>query len=213
VTRAHRRVAAIASAGLGAALSLTLAGCAALSLTLAACTAASAQPAAGPLDVDGYPTLKASHSERECVVWAREQSFARAVERHDAAAFAEHVHPDAIFNAGDVAAQRGRDAVLKAWAGIVEGQAVILRWRPGVVQIGGEADVALSRGPYLLEIPGSEPPRRWRVGEFQSVWVRDRATDTWHVLYDMSAAPPQPMETLEAARRYVAAHAPLACTR
>jgi len=174
---------------------------------------AHAQPAAGPPDADGYPTLKASQTERECAVWSREQSFARAVERHDGEAFAEHLHPGAIFNAGDVGAQRGRDAVLKAWSGIVEGQAVVLRWRAGLVQIGGDADVALSRGPYLVEIPNAEPAKRWRVGEFQSVWVRDRASDAWHVLYDMSATPPQPMETLAAARRYVAARAPLACTR
>ncbi|HUP05856.1 MAG TPA: nuclear transport factor 2 family protein [Caldimonas sp.] len=172
---------------------------------------AHAQPAAGPPDADGYPTLKAGHTERECAVWAREQSFARAVERHDADAFAEHLHPGAIFNAGEVAAPRGREAVVKAWAGIVEGQTVVLRWRPGVVQIGGDPDVALSRGPYLLELPGAEPAKRWRVGEFQSIWVRDR--DAWRVLYDMGATPPQPMETPEAARRFVAAHESLACER
>jgi len=180
-------------------------------LLLASSVVAHAQPAAGPPDADGYPTLKASHSERECAVWAREQSFARSVERHDAEAFAEHLHPGAIFNAGNVAAQRGRDAVLKAWAGIIEGQSVVLRWRPGVVQIGGDPDIALSRGPYLMEIPGAEPAKRWRVGEFQSIWVRDG--DAWRVLYDMGATPPQPIETLEAARRYVAARATLACAR
>jgi len=189
------------------------AGSAALMLAFAAAWPAQAQPAAGPPDADGYPTLKASQTERECAVWTREQSFADSVARHDSAAFAEHLHPGAIFNAGDVAAERGRDAVLKAWSRIVEGQAVVLRWRAGLVQIGGDPDVALSRGPYLVEIPGAEPAKRWRVGEFQSVWVHDRASDAWHVLYDMSATPPQPVETLEAARRYVAARAPLECTR
>ena len=183
-----------------------------LVLVVAGMCCARSQPAAGPADADGYPTLKASHTERECAVWAREQSFARSVERHDADAFAEHVHPGAVFNAGDAAAQRGREAALKAWSNIIEGRTVVLRWRPGIVQIGGDPDIALSRGPYVLETAGAEPARRWRVGQFQSVWVRDPASDTWHVLYDMSATPPEPVESLEAARRFVAAHAPLACT-
>ena len=184
----------------------------ALAGAFAAALGAWAQPAAGPPDADGYPTLKARHTERECAVWAREQSFAASVERHDAAAFAEHLHPGAIFNAGDAAAERGRDAVLTAWADIVEGRDVVLRWWPGSVQIGGEPDLALSRGPFLLELPGAEAAPRYRVGEFQSVWMRDRDSGAWRVLYDMSATPPQAMESLEAARRWVAARRTLGCS-
>jgi ketosteroid isomerase-like protein len=183
-------------------------GCAA---ALAAPLLAAAQVGAGPPDADGHPTLNVMHSDAECVVWERERSFAAAVERHDAEAFAEHLHPGAVFNAGELDAARGRDAVARSWSRIVEGREVVLRWWPGVVQIGGDPDVALSRGPYLLELPALDPPRRWRVGEFQSVWARDRDTGTWRVLYDMSAVPPQPMATLEAARRWVAAHRTLGC--
>jgi ketosteroid isomerase-like protein len=172
---------------------------------------AACQPAAGPPDGDGFPTLKATHTARECAVWQRELSFARSVERHDAVAFAGHVHPGAVFNAGDVGADRGRDAVVRSWADIVEGQRLVLRWRPGVVQIGGDPDIALSRGPFILEDPNADPAMRYRVGQFQSVWVRDRTSGVWRVLYDAGAVPPRAVESLEAARRYLAAHSPLDC--
>jgi hypothetical protein len=86
-------------------------------------------------------------SAEECAVWRREQSFARSVERHDARAFAEHLHPGTIFDAGHAEADRGRDAVAASWAPIVAGSTIALRWRPGIVQIGGEPGVAISRGP------------------------------------------------------------------
>ena len=39
-------------------------------------------------------------SADECSVWRREQSFARSVERHDAGAFASHLHAGTVFNVG-----------------------------------------------------------------------------------------------------------------
>jgi ketosteroid isomerase-like protein len=178
---------------------------------LAFVSLATGQPAAGPSDADGRPTLKVVHTARECAVWQREASFARSVERHDAAAFAEHVHPGAVFNAGDVAAERGREAVVASWAGIIAGEPLILRWRPGVVQIGGDPDIAVSRGPFILEDPRPGAASRWRVGQFQSVWVRDRASGVWRVLFDAGAVPPRPVESLDAAWRYLAANSPLDC--
>ena len=184
---------------------LTIAG------VLSLASGAAAQPAAGPPDADGNPTLKVEHTARECAVWQREASFARSVERHDTAAFAEHVHPGAVFNAGDPAADRGRDAIVRGWAGIIAGEPLVLRWRPGVVQIGGDPDIALSKGPFILEDLRTGAASRWRVGQFQSVWVRDRTSGVWRVLFDAGTGPPRAVESLEAARRYVAANTPLDC--
>ncbi len=38
-------------------------------------------------------------SATECQVWERESSFAQSVARHDAPAFAAHVHEGAVFGA------------------------------------------------------------------------------------------------------------------
>jgi len=35
----------------------------------------------------------------ECAVWQRELTFAQSVEKHDAKAFAAHLHPGAVFSA------------------------------------------------------------------------------------------------------------------
>ena len=40
---------------------------------------------------------------------------------------------------------------MKSWTGIVEGKSLALRWRPGIVTIGGEPTIAVSRGPYILQ--------------------------------------------------------------
>ncbi len=156
--------------------------------------------------------FQVAHSARECIVWKREQSFARSVETHDARAFAAHVHPDAVFNAGSAEAEHGREAIVRSWAGLIEGRELVLRWRPGVVNIGGDPDIALSRGPYVLEDRRAGAPALFRVGLFQSIWVRDHESGDWRVLFDGSASASMSVESAEAARQYVAANSPPDCS-
>jgi hypothetical protein len=141
-------------------------------------------------------------SAEECAVWRREQSFASTVERHDARAFAEHLHAGTIFDAGRAEADRGRDAVAASWAPIVVGTAIALRWRPGIVQIGGEPGIAISRGPFILQRKqgGADVVR---VGFYQTVWLRDARDGVWRVLYDGSASTAQAMDSRAAAERWV----------
>jgi len=144
------------------------AACALLAVLAGAAAPAAAQGDAAPAFAASAPA-RAPHSPAECVVWRREQSFASSVERHDAAAFAAHLHPGAVFNAGSNRPQRGRERVVQAWATIVEGKEFVLRWRPGVVHIGGEPAIALSRGPFYSEDLTEPPVNRWHVGFFHSV--------------------------------------------
>jgi ketosteroid isomerase-like protein len=139
---------------------------------------------------------------QECAVWRRERSFSRSVEAHDAAAFASHLHADAIFDAGAVDATRGRDAIVAGWSGIIEGKALVLRWRPGVVDIGGDPGVALSRGPYILQSVRDGKPA-FNVGFYQTVWRRDAADDSWRVLFDGGASTPMAVDGRAAAEAWV----------
>ena len=77
-----------------------------------------------------------------------------------------------------------------------------MRWRPGIVQIGGEPGIAISRGPYILQRTqaGSEIVR---VGFYQTVWLRDARDGSWHVLYDAGASTAQTMADRAAAERWV----------
>nr|HET7860454.1 hypothetical protein [Caldimonas sp.] len=191
---------------------MTLArGATPLALALA-CGAALADDA--PIAVAPLPLAvkRVPASADECAVWRREQSFARTVERHDARAFAEHLHPGTIFDAGRAEADRGRDAVAASWAPIVAGTTIALRWRPGIVQIGGEPGVAVSRGPFILQRKqgGADV---FRVGFYQTVWLRDARDGVWRVLYDGSASTAQAMESRAAAERWVEEQAMSDCAQ
>ena len=107
-------------------------------------------------------------SARSGVASSRSRS---SVEAHDARAFESYLHAGTVFNAGTADADRGRDTVVKSWLEIVDGRSLALRWRPGIVQIGGEPGVAVSRGPYILQTMKDGAPA-YRVGLFQTVWVK-----------------------------------------
>jgi ketosteroid isomerase-like protein len=151
------------------------------------------------------------HSAAECAVWRRELSFAKSVETHDAKAFAAHLHPGAVFNAGSRSPLRGGDTVAQAWAGIVEGKEFVLRWRPGVVAIGGDPNIALSRGPSFSETPAADPKERYKVGFFQSVWVRDAASGEWRVLFDRADGPPRIVASADEGRAHLIAQSSDEC--
>ena len=149
-------------------------------------------------------------SADECAVWRRERSFAQSVEAHDAAAFAAHLHPGAVFNAGSADADRGLAAMTRSWAGIIEGKGVLLRWRPGIVTIGGDPKVAVSRGPYILQA-SRDGVATFSVGFYQTVWLREAADGPWRVLFDGGASTPIKLADRAAAEAWVVAQAMSDC--
>jgi hypothetical protein len=183
---------------------------AAVSMALVGACAFAAEPA--PVDATALPlaTERVAASADECAVWRRERSFARSVESHDASAFASHLHSGAVFNAGTDGADRGRDDIVKSWAGIVEGKAVVLRWRPGIVTIGGEPRIAVSRGPYILQTT-KEGAAAFSVGFYQTVWLFDSKDAAWRVLFDGGASTPLKVADRAAADTWVAAQAMSDC--
>jgi len=170
----------------------------------ALCVACAASAQVMVIDAKPLPlaTKRIAASSDECVVWRREQAFARSVEAHDARAFQSFLHAGTIFDAGTADADRGSDEVAKSWAEIVEGRTIALRWRPGIVQIGGEPTIALSRGPYILQRLQAGATV-YRVGMYQTVWVRDGRDGVWRILFDGSATTGQPMEDRVTAERWV----------
>lgn len=136
-------------------------------------------------------TTHAGMSAAECVVWNRERSFAASVAHHDAVAFADHVHPQAAFNAGSPEPTHGRAAVVSDWKGIIEGKQIKLGWSPGVVTIGGDGNIAISRGPSWIEDLRPNPKQQYRIGEFISTWIKD-SDGQWRVLFDGGAGPLHP---------------------
>lgn len=149
------------------------------------------------------PPPRLAMSAEECAVWQREASFAASVERHDQDAFAAHLHPGAVFNVGTAEPQRGRDAVLQGWAGIIAGEPVQIRWFPEFAHIAGEPDIASSHGPFVLRRMGPDGEPEYAIGRFQSVWKK-AADGQWYVLFDGGGAAPQ-RATAEQAEAVMAA--------
>ena len=171
-----------------------------LSTAAALLACALAAPLASAQDAKPAAPPPASFSADECAVWARELSFAESIERHDAKAFAEHVHPGAVFSAKRPHPTRGRDAIVRQWAGLIDGTAVKLWWYPTAVAIGGEGDVAYSSGPALYESVDPKATQQHSIGGFQSVWHKD-ADGTWRVLFDDGVQPKPATEAEVAAFR------------
>lgn len=124
----------------------------------------------------------AIHAAR-CAVWARELGFARSVAEHDASAFADHVHAEAVFGPNTPEPARGRDAVVRQWGGLIAGRGLRLHWYPTHVVVAGTGDHAWSTGPALYEDSSPSAKHRYRLGRFNSVWRRD-GDGAWRVLFD-----------------------------
>ncbi len=138
----------------------------------------------------------------ECQVWNRELTFAQSVDHHDPKAFAAHLNPGAIFSAGTATPTRGADAVLKNWTAIIEGKTIHLRWHPDIVNIGADPNIAISRGPYMIEDPSPTAKTKYSVGHFTTIWTRKSATAPWLVLFD-GGEPSTPVDNLQAAEKFM----------
>jgi len=110
------------------------------------------------------PKPKTGLSAVECEVWNRERSFAASVERHDAKAFAEHVHAQAAFDASSSEPTHGREAIVASWKGIIDGKSIKLGWYPGTVTLGGDGNFAVSSGPDWIEDLQPKPKQHYQIG-------------------------------------------------
>ena len=126
---------------------------------------------------------QAKMSAAECEVWSRELSFAKSVADHDAAAFAEHLHPDAAFGAGRPVPTRGRAAIAQEWSELIAGKPIALRWYPDRTTIGGVATIASSSGPALFEDLSPGAKTRYSMSRFNSIWAKGD-DGVWRILFD-----------------------------
>lgn len=117
----------------------------------------------------------AQDNEATAAVRAREIAFAKSMEDRDLEAFRTFISPEAIFFNGNQA-QRGRDAIVRAWASLFEGEAAPFSWRPDVTEVLDSGRLALSSGPVFA--PSGE-----ETGRFNSIW-RLEADGQWMVVFD-----------------------------
>ena len=120
-------------------------------------------------------------SDPAAEVRCAELGFSKAAEERDTQAFSGFIDPDARFVGQSVA--RGVDAVMDAWQVFFADGGPRIRWRPQVVEVLADGDLALSRGPYLVTRLDDRGQTRQSWGTFNSVWRR-HSDGRWRVVFD-----------------------------
>jgi ketosteroid isomerase-like protein len=109
------------------------------------------------------------------IVEAREISFAASFADRDLESFRDHVSAEAVFFAQHTPL-RGKEAISKAWAPLIEAETAPFSWHPDVIEVLESGDLAISSGPVL-------DPEGKEVGRFNSIW-RKEADGQWRVVFD-----------------------------
>ncbi len=117
---------------------------------------------------------------RQEVVCA-ETGFSRAAEAKDKQMFLSFVDTDARFVTNRVA--RGREGVGDAWSAALSPDGPTIRWRPAVVEVTSDGNLAISRGPYRSTRTGDNGETVESWGHFISTWRRN-AEGRWQVVFD-----------------------------
>lgn len=119
---------------------------------------------------------------------ATEIAFATSVADKDWDRFASFIADEAIFVGGTVL--RGKRAILEGWEVFFREDAPQLTWAPEVVEIQGDGELGMTRGPYTLEQVGPDGTTVSQSGLFNSIWKR-QPDGVWQVLFDAGCPPCQ----------------------
>jgi ketosteroid isomerase-like protein len=116
-----------------------------------------------------------------------ELAFAAAVAADDVERFAGFVAEDAVFVSGSTAT-RGREAIVESWGGFFGPDRALIEWHPELVELSGNGELGLTRGPWTLRGKDKEGRDFERSGVFNSVWRR-QADGSWKVVFDAGCSP------------------------
>ncbi|HTP40562.1 MAG TPA: nuclear transport factor 2 family protein [Steroidobacteraceae bacterium] len=120
------------------------------------------------------PPPASSDTLRQQVV-ATETAFAATLAARDFKAFAEFVAEDAVFlNGGNPL--RGKATILVHWKKFFDGAQAPFSWKPELVEVVGNGDLAESTGP-VYDASGT------LISHYYSTWRRD-ALGHWHIVLD-----------------------------
>ena len=123
-----------------------------------------------------------------------EIAFAESVANSDIEAFRNLLHPDTRFVGSGVV--RGRDEIASAWQPLFDDDRPLLVWRPEIVEVLDSGVLALSRGPYRLQINDADGNVTFEWGTYNSIWLK-LPNGAWQIVFDAGspAAEPPPERT------------------
>lgn len=122
-------------------------------------------------------TLAGTEDDVRC----REIGFSRSVEDGDQKKFASFIDDDARFVGQSVT--RGSQAIINAWGVFFTEGGPRIQWRPRIVEVLEEGNLALTRGPYRMTVTDENGNTTETWGTFNSVW-RLHPDGQWRIVFD-----------------------------
>lgn len=124
-------------------------------------------------------------------VRCREIGFSLAAEARDGERFVSFIDHDARFVGASVT--RGPEEIGAAWSVFFDPDGPTIKWRPRIVEVLNDGDLALSRGPFRVISRNEDGDEVESWGTFNSVW-RLNADGIWRVVFDAGNAATGPMD-------------------
>jgi len=136
--------------------------------------------------------LVAQADDPAAEVRCAEIAFSLALEHKDIEAFAAMIDDDARFIGNLFTPRRGRDEIIEGWAGFFTDDAARMLWRPQIIEVLQEGDLAMSRGPYRMRgtLQSGDEFESW--GIFNSIWRRNQDGE-WRIVFDAGFTAEQPL--------------------
>lgn len=124
---------------------------------------------------------------------AADVAFARAVQDHDADAFAGFVAEDAVFYGSRVL--HGRDEVVRDWTPFLAmDRTMTLEWHPTSAGVASCGNLGFTEGRYRLTTRNTCGSTSVGEGSYLTVWRRDR-NGRWQAVRDIGTPPEPPAES------------------
>lgn len=114
-------------------------------------------------------------------VQCREIGFSKSAEERNMAAFRSFIDADARFVSNSTL--RGVEAIAEAWSVFFTDDGPRIKWRPRIIEVLDDGELALSRGPYRVISTDAEGNTVESWGTFNSVW-RLHDDGQWRVVFD-----------------------------
>ena len=130
----------------------------------------------------GAPAQVDDRGARAEQVRQAELAFAKSVMDDRPELFAAHLDEHAVF-VGSSGVTRGKAAVVEAWKGYFGDKRPFFEWHPEIVELSGDGELGLSRGPWTYRGTGSDGQPVEASGTFNSVWRR-QPDGSWRVVFD-----------------------------
>jgi ketosteroid isomerase-like protein len=130
-----------------------------------------------------------AHAADAAAIMKADADFATSVADHDKARFLTFIADVTTFNGGSTSEIHGRDAVMKDWSDFFDPNGPTLSWMPIKAEVFGAGDLGYSTGRSVFRSKGQNGAPVERLGEYLTVWRKQR-DGAWRVVFDTGSTLP-----------------------